>query len=193
MGGKSTQRCLITSKRSSGIPLHQRSPSKKVKNDNWWTPWWLFRCLCLIYKFNPLLDVCADHKNTKAPLYIDKKINALKTDWLLKNAKFRNGIINDMPWKKNPKGDIWCNPPNSELGKFLLKAYEQHKNFGLRIMMVIPTNAMSSNAFWDAVELPKERGEKIFYKPIYKRIEFLDKGKKPDSSARNAYLVVIWG
>jgi hypothetical protein len=88
---------------------------------------------------------------------------------------------------------VWCNPPNKDLGKYINKAYEQHKKFGMRIMMIVPTNCMSSNAFWDSVELPKDRGEKVFYKPIYKRIEFLDKGKKPDSSARNAYLVIIWG
>ena len=31
------------------------------------------------------------------------------------------------------------------------------------------------------------------YEPIYKRIQFLDNGKKPKFSARNAYIVVIWG
>ena len=57
----------------------------------------------------------------------------------------------------------------------------------------VPTNNMSSNAWWDCVENPKDRGEKVFYKPLYKRVPFLEHGKKAESSARNAYNVVIWG
>lgn len=162
-----------------GSALHQRKLSKKSKSNNWWTPQWLFNQLCLIYSFKPLLDVSADSKNTKCKSYFTKKDDALTRDWLVDGSFV----------------DVWCNPPNGGmlLGKFMLKAYEQYSKFGMRIMMIIPTNTMSSNAFWDAIELPKERGEKVFYKPIYKRIEFLDAGNDPEFGARNAYLVVTWG
>lgn len=169
-------------KKGLTIPLHQRQRSKKSKNDNWWTPWWLFRCLCAIYKFKPELDVCADGKNTKCISFFTKKDNALERNWLLEDSDGAIYVV-----------DIWCNPPNSQLGAFIRKAFEQHRKFGMRIMMIVPTNVMSSDAWWDGVEIPKDEGFKIKYKPIYHRIEFLDKGKKPESSARNAYLVVIWG
>ena len=173
---------MITSKKGSA--LHKRKPSAKVKNNNWWTPLWLFIQLCLIYNIKPRLDVAADHFNHKCKQYITEKEDALTRDWLYHNADGTVEIV-----------DVWCNPPNGGalLGKFIRKAYEQHKKFGMRIMMIIPTNTMSSNAFWDAIEIPKDNGEKVFYKPIYKRVEFLDKGKKPLFGARNAYLVVLWG
>ncbi len=60
-------------------------------------------------------------------------------------------------------------------------------------MMIVPANTMSSKAFWQAIEIPRRQGEKVMYEPIYKRIAFLDNGKKPKFSARNAYIVVIWG
>lgn len=175
------------------LALHQRKPSIKSKSNNWWTPLWLFISLCRMYGFVPILDVCADLPNARASNYFDKHMNALNRDWLPIGAKKKKKLryifgLNSL--------DIWCNPPNGELGKFLEKAYEQYTKFrakGMRIMMIIPANSISSDAFWDAVELPKDRGEKIIYKPIYHRIEFLDAGKKPKFGARNAYMVVIWG
>lgn len=167
---------------TKGSPLHQRKKSNKSKNDNWWTPIWLFSVLCKIYDFHPDLDVACDSRNCVCEQGINKKQNALKCDWLF-NRNAKNVEI----------CEVWCNPPNGKLGEFIRKAYEQYTHYGMRIMMIVPTNTMSSNAFWDCIENPKDKGEKVFYKPIYKRIQFLDKGKKPESSARNAYLVVIWG
>ncbi len=193
---------MNTSKKGLSTQLHQRKRSKKSKSDDWWTPKWLFKILCLIYDFHPKLDVSASYLNTKCEYYLDKKWNALEQDWWYgmkvtrKSRKTGKPISYSWHWFEDHKLDIWCNPPNKDLGKFMLKAYEQYKKFrkdGMRIMMIVPTNTMSSNAFWDAIELPKDRGEMVSYKPIYKRIEFLEKGKDPEFGARNAYLVVIWG
>lgn len=182
MIGKNTQKCLTTSKK--GLDLHKRKPSVKVKNNNWWTPIWLYIQLCLIYKIKPRLDVAADKFNHKCDKYFTKEDDALTRDWLYEHDDGTVEIV-----------DVWCNPPNGGrlLGDFIRKAYEQHTKWGMRIMMIIPTNTMSSNAFWDCIENPKDNGELIFYKPIWKRIEFLDEGKQPEFGARNAYLVVIFG
>ena len=153
----------------------QRSESSR--HDDWWTPFKLFTFLCLKYSFKPILDVCASKKNSKCTYYFTKKEDALKKRWKIK--KYFH--------------DVWCNPPNSLLGKFILKAYEEYKKGGIRIMMIVPANAVSSKAWWKAIETPKENGERIFYKPIEKRQNFLEHGKEPQFSARNAYMVVIWG
>jgi len=160
-------------------PLHQRKPSKKSLSNNWWTPKDLYYSLCKQYKINPRLDVAATPVNTKCSYYITKKQNSLKRDWVLKN---------------NHKVPVWCNPPNKDLQKFIRKAYQQWIKFkkDFTIMMIVPGNVGSSAAWWDCVEDPIDNGENIFHRFIKKRINFLDRGKKPKSSARNAYMVVIW-
>ena len=160
--------------------LHQRKRSKKSKSDEWWTPDNVFEQLCKDHSFHPEIDVACTYKNCKCMTGLT---DALKDDWNIKSLLY----------KKKKFGDVWCNPPNSELQNYLLRAYYEWKTFGMKIMMIVPANTMSSKAFWNAVEIPYRRGEKIMYEPIYKRITFLDNGKKPKFSARNAYIVVIWG
>jgi len=157
--------------------LHQRKRSESSKHDDWWTPIKLFLFLCSYFKFKPILDVCATKRNTKCKYYFTKKADALTKNWKIKKKIH----------------DVWCNPPNSLQGKFLRKAYEEFKKGGIRIMMIIPANVVSSNAWKEAVEDPVDRGEKVFYKSIHKRQNFLEHGKEPKFSARNAYMVVIWG
>lgn len=193
MGAIHFSRCLSTSKKQLATPLHQRPRSKSSRHDDWWTPEWLFHCLCTIYNVTPLLDVCASYKNSKCYYYFDEQLDALKNDWKIEGEKCRSKRDNSTYIGGSMIVPVWCNPPNSKLGDFLLKAYEQYLKYGMRILMIVPTNTMSSNAFWDAVELPKDRGESVFYKPIYKRVEFLEHGEKPEFGARNAYLVVGWG
>jgi len=158
--------------------LHQKPRSESSKHDDWWTPWKLFFFLCEYFRFQPIIDVCATKKSSKCVHYFTQKDNALTKNWKLRHIK---------------KHDVWCNPPNSVQGKFLRKAYEEFKKGGIRIMMIIPANVVSSDAWKESVEDPIDNGEKVFYKSIHKRQKFLEHGKEPESSARNAYMVVIWG
>jgi len=161
--------------------LHQRKRSEKSKSDEWWTPDPTYNDLCDEYDFHPILDVAGNARNTKCQFYLK---DALKQEWTLGDKHPQYDI------------DIWCNPPNSKLKYFLPRAYEQWRKYRLyrpRIMMIVPANTMSSKAFWGAVEIPRRGGVDIMYEPIFKRIPFLDNGKKPKFSARNAYITVIWG
>lgn len=158
------------------VQLHQRKRSKKSKSDEWWTPLIIFLSLCKEYRLKPNLDVACTVKNC---LCDNGLTDGLNNEWLL--------------GKWAGKTTVWCNPPNSLLGAFLSKAYEQFIKYKIKIMMIVPANVMSSNAFWDAVETPRREGKKIMYEPIRKRIPFLDNGKKPKFSARNAYIIIIWG
>lgn len=161
--------------------LHQRKRSKDSLSDEWWTTNELFKELIEKYNFNPKIDVAATEKNSKCDWYIDKKNDALKTAWIIQPSK-KKGSSN-----KN-RADVWCNPPNSKLSKFIRRAKHEHEYFTMRIMMIVPANAISSKAWWDCIE-----NNGIFYQPIFKRPKFLLKGKKSKHSARNAYMVVIWG
>lgn len=161
--------------------LHQRKRSKKSKSDEWWTPDPTYEDLCKEYNFHPVLDVASNGRNSKCQFYLK---DALTQQWSLGDREPERNV------------DIWCNPPNSKLKFFFPRAYEQWnllKKYGTRVMMIVPANTMSSKAFWSAVETPRRNGVKVMYEPIFKRIPFLDNGKKPKFSARNAYIVVIWG
>ena len=128
--------------------LHQRKRSKKSKSDEWWTPDDIFNRLCKEHRFNPEVDVACTYKNCKCMTGLT---SALKDDWNIKSLLYKRKL-----------GDVWCNPPNSELQKFLLRAYYEWTTFGMRIMMIVPANTMSSKAFWNAVEFPYRRGEKSY-------------------------------
>lgn len=162
--------------------LHQRKRSKKSLSNEWWTPDKLFDFLCKYYKKHPILDVTATFKNSKCIWYLDKKADATDPDtkWVILNGK---------------RVMIWCNPPNENLQELLFSAYYQwvDSNCKQEIMMIVPANVVSSQGFWINVRIPEDFGENVSHREIEGRPEFLDNGKKPDSSARNAYIVICWG
>ena len=156
--------------------LHQHKRSHKSKSDDWWTPIEIFDKLTTEYNFYPKLDAAASYRNSVCTYFIDRKSDALKIDWYLHN-------------KRVP---VWLNPPNKQLGKFITRAYQQFKENRIKIMMIVPLNVQSSDSWWKNVQLPMEAGEKIFVRPIHKRIAFMNHGHKGQSSI-NGYCVVIFG
>ncbi len=156
--------------------LHQHKRSKKSKSDNWWTPKLDYKKLCKIYSFFALLDVCATNASSKCKWYLDREIDALNVDWLVKGKLVL----------------CFCNPPNKQLGKFIDRCYQQFKELGIKTMLIVPLNTQTSKAWWRSVQRPMERGEKIMVRPMDKRINFEHGGKKGDSSI-NGYCVVIFG
>jgi len=163
----------------SSKQLHQKPRSKKSKSDEWWTPNGFIPEAEKEYGMNFEVDVACTYKNCQCMTGLT---TALKDDWNVKSC-----------YGKRKWGDVWCNPPNSKLKFFLPRAFQQWNKFGMRIMMIVPANVMSSKAFWNAVEIPRRNGRRITYEPVFKRISFLDNGKKSKFSARNAYIKVIWG
>jgi len=162
--------------------LHQRKRSKKSLSNEWWTPDQLFIFLCTVVRRFPKLDVCATNRNSKCIWYLDKKVDATDPD-----TKF---VI-----KKTKRVTVWCNPPNEHTQEMLFKNYWQwvESNCKQTIMMIVPANVLSSQGFKINVRIPIDFGEDVFYREIDGRPAFLDNGKKPDSSARNAYIFICWG
>jgi len=158
------------------IQLYQRKRSQAMNSDAYETPNELLQKLCNRYKIHPKLDVCATKLNRKCKRYFNKKMNGLKKKW---------------------NTDVWCNPPHnmtkyngkwiSQVELFVRKAYSEWRRTrcGINILMIIPTNTMSSDYWHECIE----KGG-VFYHPIHHRIKF--KNKHAIHSARNAYICVIW-
>lgn len=76
--------------------------------DDWPTPRYVFDKLDEEFHFE--IDVCADDRNHKAPIYFTKEIDGLKQEW---------------------KGICWMNPPYGRtIGDWVKKAYESANRGG---------------------------------------------------------------
>ena len=127
-----------------GVPpwLADRSPSDSSSNDSqntkqeemvhkslyssatdeWETPQWLFDALH--HEFGFETDVCATADNAKCKRFYSKDDNGLIQDW---------------------SGTCWCNPPYSEIGRWLKKAYISSRH-GATVICLIP--ARTDTAYW---------------------------------------------
>ena len=133
--------------------------------DEYETPLNLFETLCFVYEIAPKLDVCATSQNKKCNIFFHKHYDALRYSWIY---------------------DTWCNPPHSRTEDFVRNAYQQWLNHNINIIMIIPTNTMSSLFWHDCIEGIAE------FHAIKGRIRFLQNGKPAKYSSRNAYVCVIW-
>jgi phage N-6-adenine-methyltransferase len=156
-----------------GLELHQKPRSEASLSDEYETPIELCYRLWDQYNWNPRLDVAANDNNHKCVHWLD---DALEQDWL----DFDDCTDIEI------KSDIWCNPPHSLNESFVRKAYLEWIRNDLNIMMIIPTNTMSSKYWHECIEGMAE------YHPIKGRIRFLVDGKPSKYASRNAYCVVIW-
>ena len=145
--------------------LHQEKRSKASLSDEWETPNDMFAGLSTLYNVDYMLDVCATKDNTKCVNFFSESDNALRKSW---------------------KYDVWCNPPHSKTSDFVRKAYVEWKENNINIMLLIPTNTMSSNYWHQYIEGNAE------YHPVKGRIHFLQDGKVSPFPSRNAYVCVIF-
>ena len=160
--------------------------SKRSADNHWWTEYVLYKFLTTKYYFYPNCDLAATEANSLCDYYYDEELDALIQErWHFPRSKKR--LIG------------WCNPPANKIGKFLLKVYEQFDTFSIPTMMIVPSNVEGTKAWWEAVEDPIDRGERIFFKAIKGRPKFLLHGKRTfdklgnELSSINAYKVVIFG
>lgn len=156
--------------------LHQSKRSKSSGSNEWWTDHDLFWELCDEYNFYPEIDVAATEANSLCRRFFTKKDNALKRNWIIGKKKRK----------------CFCNPPNKEMGKFLEKTYQQFKDLRIQTMFIVPLNIQSSKAFWNSVQIPMEKGEKILCRPIRGRRKFLFRGRDLGTSI-NGYCIIIFG
>ena len=86
-------------------------------SDEWETPQDLFDELDKEFHFN--LDPCATDANHKCPVYITKETDGLSVEW--------GGY------------SVWCNPPYSEIGKWVRKCYYEGHKPNTTVVMLIPS------------------------------------------------------
>lgn len=134
----------------------------QFEDDEYETPYFLFDFLKKKYKVYPTLDVAANDRNKKCERYLT---DGLHSEWLK---------------------DSWCNPPHSMTEQFVRKAHEEWAKHNINIMMIIPTNTMSSKFWHHCIEGIAE------YHAVEGRVRFLRYGRPARFNSRNAYVCVIW-
>ena len=94
--------------------------------DDWPTPRYVFDKLDEEFHFE--IDVCADDRNHKAPIYFTKEIDGLKQEW---------------------KGVCWMNPPYGRtIGDWVKKAYESANRGGDGTIVVCLLPARTDTKWW---------------------------------------------
>lgn len=86
-------------------------------SDEYETPQHIYDALNDEFGFD--LDVSATDYNHKCPAYFTKEQDGLKQRW--------GGHT------------VWCNPPYSEINRWVQKAYEESRNENTTIVMLIPS------------------------------------------------------
>lgn len=87
------------------------------KSDEWATPQTFFDELNKEFNFN--LDVCATEENHKCEKYFTMQNDGLSQKW---------GGYN-----------VWCNPPYSEIDKWVAKAFYETRNDNTTVVLLIPS------------------------------------------------------
>lgn len=116
-------------------------------SDEWETPQHIFNKYNDIYKFT--LDAAATSLNAKCTNYFTKESNGLEQGWY---------------------GNVWCNPPYSNVKLWIQKAYEESLK-GITITMLLP--ARTDTIAWHEYIFP------------HAKVEFL-KGRLKFSNSKNS-------
>ena len=118
------------------------------KSDEWETPAWIYNRLNQRFSFT--LDPCATEKNHKCDKYYTKTDNGLSRDW--------------------GGQSVFCNPPYSQIEKWVEKAYEEAQKENTTVVMLLPSRTDT----------------KWFHRYVYKKaeIEFI-KGRLKFGEASN--------
>ena len=87
------------------------------KSDEWSTPEHIYNQLNAEFNFN--LDPCATDENHKCEKYFTKAQDGLQNDW--------GGCR------------VFCNPPYSQIGKWVEKAYREGQKDNTLVVMLIPS------------------------------------------------------
>jgi phage N-6-adenine-methyltransferase len=106
----------------------QNSTTPKGATDEWGTDKAIVTVLNKEFDFT--LDAAASHDNFKVDNYLTKEDDSLTTCWLE-----RAGV----------GGRVWLNPPYSDTGAWIRKAYNESRK-GLIVVCLVP--AMTSDGWW---------------------------------------------
>lgn len=136
------------------MPVVVNSSTPAQEKDEWRTDPVLFALLDEEFDFH--IDVAATEENHLCPLYYDKEDDALARPWVIPNR-----IVHR----------VFCNPPFSRAGDFLLKGREEAKK-GAICVFLVRADGIETKWWRDGVlSLEDEQNTRI-YSPAY-QIRFL--------------------
>lgn len=130
-------------------------------------------------RFHFDLDVAASHENAKCARYIRREGDAFQQQWT---------------------GRVWCNPPYSEIGRWVVEAWDQWEWRGTPtldlIVMLLPANR-TEQAWWqDYVEPNRDRpGARLRTEFIRGRQRFVLPGAEaigPNERPPFGNVLLIW-
>lgn len=153
---------------------YQRAlPVRGRSSDEWVTPSALFTSLHERFGFD--LDVAATSRNAKCSRYFTAERDGLSQSW----AGAR----------------IWCNPPFSEVGRWVAKACAEALTAGL-IVMIAPANRTGQPWWARLVEPARDRGLGLRTEFLPGRVHFIREGADPMGPGERptfASCLLIWG
>jgi phage N-6-adenine-methyltransferase len=132
-------------------------------HDYWHTPPELF--LALDQEFHFDLDAAANAENRLCTRWIDEAENALEAGWFGRA--------------------VWCNPPYSQMGAFVRRAWDQCQHQQNTVVLLIP--AYTDPAYWWECIVPF--ADEIRF--LRGRVSFLEHGQSR-TSARFPSVVVVF-
>jgi phage N-6-adenine-methyltransferase len=139
-----------------------------LEKDTRLTPSELFDEWNSIYEFD--LDVAADDRNAKCSQYFTAENDGLAQSW--------SGY------------KVWCNPPYSEIPKWVSKA---HNEIGAKVIcMLIPANRTEQPFWQDLIEPYRDKGERLRTVFIPKRIRFIHPETGQMGSPMFGCVMLVW-
>ena len=134
------------------------------KSDMWGTPTTFFEKLNQTYKFT--LDACANKENHKCEKYYTIEDDGLSKSW-------RNEVV-------------FVNPPYSDVGSWVAKAYYESTNNGATVVMLIPSR--TDTRYWH--DYIMNGANKIYF--IKGRLKFENGSHKVSHAAPFPSAVVVF-
>lgn len=136
-------------------PMARRWQKGDVVDDRATHPLWFAE---LDQAYGPFtLDVAASTENTKCARYFDRETNGLEQSWA--------GHV------------VWCNPPYSEIGPWVAKAWAEHVD-AKRIVMLLPASRTEQGWWQRMVEPFRDRpGSPLQVRFLAGRMHFLRPGQ----------------
>lgn len=146
----------------------KNNPLGAKSNDEWETPPELFESLNREFGFT--LDACASKTNHKVARWYSIDGSGLGHDGLT------------VTWQQET---VWVNPPFSDIGAWVEKAYEETRYAGTTVVMLLPAN---TDTKWFSKYCTKAEVRLL----TEGRVAFLDQSKKAIKGNPRGSMVVIF-
>ncbi len=138
--------------KSSSLQSKSLNHLKQINiNDEYGTPYGLFRMACEEYNVRPRIDICGSKANYVTNEYCDEETNCFTKEFNV---------------------DFFMNPPYSKVSEFMKFAYDQHKSHNVDVLILV--YAKTDTKWWH--EYVEGQAEIHFVKG---RIKFNDDTGKP--------------